>query len=713
MNMLKILLSCALVLCAFARGGAQNVEPKEMKPTHHLMPVPAVLKFQTGRFALDRSFTVIAQGYVDERLKSAIARAIGRLAARTGFELAANIPADVNAASLVIRCQAAGKSIPSLDEDESYALEVKEKQIVLNAPTVVGALRGLETFLQLVEADRDGYFLPFVEIEDQPRFRWRGLLIDVCRHWMPVETIRRELDGMAALKLNVLHLHLTEDQGFRIESKKYPKLHQMGSDGLFYTQEEMRALINYARERGIRIVPEFDMPGHTTAWFVGHPELASAPGAYRIERRWGIFDPAMNPTREETYKFLDAFLGEMARLFPDEYMHIGGDEVNGRQWKNNPQIQAFMQAHNLKDKHALQAYFNQRLLKILDKHGKKMIGWDEILHPDLPQNIVVQSWRGQKSLAEAARQGYNGILSSGYYLDYNQSAELHYSVDPLPAEMNLSDREASHVLGGEACMWSEYVSPENIDTRIWTRLPAIAERLWSPREVKDVEDMYRRLARVERQLEDLSLKIETAHAAMLRRLANGETLAPLKTLADAVEPAKVYKRGELRPNPTQMSPLTYLIDAAYPESIAAREMRLMTDALLSDAPRFQTHRADLERAFKQWRDAQPELDLLIERSPILHETAPLAKELAEMGAAGLEAIAYLSKNAAPPKQWREARLALVEAASKPNSAAVQFAYLPAFKQLIIGATEVEQLKTMSPSDWKRRVAQLAEPKRNN
>ena len=235
-------------------------------------------------------------------------------------------------------------------------------------------MRGLQTFLQLVQTTSAGFAVPAVSIEDSPRFPWRGLMIDVGRHFIPLDVLKRNLDGMAAVKLNVFHWHLSENQGFRIESKKFPKLQGMGSDGLYYTQDEVRDLIAYARERGIRVVPEFDMPGHATAWFVGYPELASGPGPYQIERKWGVFDPAMDPTREETYKFLDTFIGEMAALFPDQFFHIGGDEVNGKEWDANPKIQAFMRAHGLKDNNDLQAYFNQRVQKIVAKHGKDHAG---------------------------------------------------------------------------------------------------------------------------------------------------------------------------------------------------------------------------------------------------------------------------------------------------------------------------------------------------
>ena len=297
-------------------------------------------------------------------------------------------------------------------------------------------LHGLETVLQLVDVTSSGFAIPAVTIDDHPRFAWRGLMIDVSRHFMPVETIHRELDGMAVVKMNVLHWHLSDDQGFRVESHVLPKLQQDGSDGKFYTQEQVREIIEYARERGIRVVPEFDVPGHTSSWLVAYPKLATDQKGLEIGRRFGIYDPCMDPTNELVYPFLDPFVGEMARLFPDEYFHIGGDEVNGKQWSASGKIQAFEKAHNMptgkSGNVAIHRYFNEKLQTILKKHGKKMEGWDEILNPDLPKTIVIQSWRGQKSLADAARQGFTGILSSGYYLALTWTRPAtHYAVDPL------------------------------------------------------------------------------------------------------------------------------------------------------------------------------------------------------------------------------------------------------------------------------------------
>ncbi len=263
-------------------------------------------------------------------------------------------------------------------------------------------------------------------------------MIDCSRHFIPLDVIMRTLNGMAAVKLNVFHWHLSDDQGFRIESKVFPKLTGEGSDGLFYTQEQAKEVVAYARKLGIRVVPEFDMPGHTTSWAVGYPELASGPGPFSIERHFGVFNPVLDPTKESTYQFIDQFVGEMATIFPDPYMHIGGDENNGVEWKENPGIQAFAREHNLHGTAAIQAYFNQRLLPILTKHGKKMIGWDEVLTPGLPKDVMVQSWRGFDSLAAGAKQGYSGILSAGYYLDHMDSTADHYRVDPVPANSNLT-----------------------------------------------------------------------------------------------------------------------------------------------------------------------------------------------------------------------------------------------------------------------------------
>lgn len=682
-TMKKYLLLFVILACA----SLVNAQQPAPAPQINLMPLPASMKFHPERLMVDSSFKVATRGHSDDRLKSAIARFLKRLEGRTVLTLAPGLATDDQMTQLIVHCDGPGKDVPAVSENESYRIDITNRQALLKAPTVVGAIRGLETLLQLLSADRSGYFLPGVVIEDQPRFPWRGLLIDVARHFQTMETLKRNLDGMAAVKMNVLHWHLTEDQGFRVESKKYPKLHQLGSDGNYYTQEQIKEIIAYARDRGIRVMPEFDIPGHSTSWLVGYPELGSAPGPYTIERRPGIFEPALDPTREEVYKFLDGFLSEMAALFPDEYLHIGGDENEGKQWDRNPAIQTFMKQKGIKDNHALQAYFNTRLLKILQKNGKKMIGWDEILQPELPKDIVIHSWRGTAALAEAARKGYDGILSSGYYIDLIHPASQHYVADPLPADSTLTPEQARHVLGGEATMWAEWVTPETIDSRIWPRTAAIAERLWSPRTVTDVNDMYRRLAIISLQLEELGLMHKRNQDMMLRRLVRNDDIGPLKTLVSVIEPVKEYRRYQMRPQ-TMLSPLTGVVDAATPDAEGARRFSWMVKEFLADAPRYQLYRAELTQMLRDWQASGAALEPMIDRSPALREIKPLTKGLTDLGEVGLEAISYLKLGTPPVREWREVSVLKLDEAAKPH-AALEFLVVAAVRELVEAATKIK------------------------
>jgi hexosaminidase len=633
-----------------------------------LMPWPATLKTGSGQLAIDTTFSVGIKTPGDAHLQKAVSIFLDDLRRHTGMlplDFAITDPAK---AQLVVSAEHPSKPVQELGEDESYTLEVSSSGASLSAPTTLGVMRGLQTFLQLVEITPKGFAAAAVSIQDQPRFPWRGLMIDSSRHFFPVNVIKRNLDGMAAVKMNVLHWHLSEYQGFRVESRRFPKLYEMGSDGLYYTQDQLREVIEYARDRGIRIVPEFDMPGHSTSWFVGYPDLASGPGPYSIERRWGIFDPAMDPTRESTYKFLDGFIGEIAALFPDQFFHIGGDEVNGKQWDANPKIQEFMRAHGLKNNADLQAYFNQRLQKIVAKHGKTMEGWDEILRPDLPKSIVIQSWRGPQSLADAARQGYRGLLSSGYYLDLMSPASQHYQVDPFAdGAANLSEAEKQRVLGGEACMWAEWVSPENIDSRIWPRTAAISERLWSPQSTTDVESMYERLGGISDWLDAYGLTHNTNYDLMLKRLAGSDNVSTLRTLANMVEPVKGYSREALATTePTSLMPLNRLVDVAHPESAEARRFSALVNAFVSARIKPGTE-AQIRAMLMKWRDNDGKLRPLIEKSSLLQEVAPLSQDLSSFGSAGLQALDYLASGEKAPEDWKNQQLSLVQQAFRPKA----------------------------------------------
>src|SRR5271154_1392752 len=643
---------------------------QEQRPLN-LMPVPSSVQIGTGRLLVDSSFSVGLTGYTEPRLERAVERFLRQLSRQTAIPLAGK-PSAAAKNVLVIHTDHAGKEIQELGEDESYVLEVNASNAKLSAATPLGTLHGLQTFLQLVEVSPDGFAASVVTINDKPRFPWRGLMIDSARHFVPLDVLRRNIDGMEAVKMNVLHWHLSENQGFRVESKKFPKLQEMGSDGLYYTQEEVRELIEYARDRGIRVVPEFDVPGHSTAWLVGYPELASGSGPYEIERRWGVFDPAFDPTNEKTYKFLNEFVGEMAKLFPDHFFHVGGDEVNGKEWDANPKIQAFMHENNLKNNEALQSYFNKKLQAIIAKHGKSMVGWDEVLAPDLPHDIVIQSWRGQESLAAAAKQGFRGILSNGYYLDLGWSAARHYAVDPMsgPAA-TLSPEEQMRILGGESCMWSEYVNAENVDSRVWPRNAAIAERLWSPQNVTDVPSMYARMDAESVRLAWLGLTHRSYSQQMLQRIvgpATPQELAALRTLADVVEPVKDYAREQLATSvPTSATPLHRVVDAVSLESDDARRFGVLVDKYLATSCKDDDAGAELRTELLRWRDNEPALESLAQKSFLVKEVVPVSQDLATLGKIGVAAMDYLILGSQAPNVWKTDQLALLAELAKPKA----------------------------------------------
>jgi hexosaminidase len=652
-----------------------------------LMPLPESVILGEGKLRVDVDLTIApapaagSQGAgragVSDRAFGAAARFMARLAGRTGLFLEQDflIQGTLDEGS-VIRYSHGRPGVLQPGEDESYTLTIGPAAIALEAPTDIGVLRGFETLLQLLSADEQGYYFPCLTISDRPRFTWRGLLIDAGRHFQPVEVIKRNLDAMAAVKMNVLHWHLTEDQGFRVESKVFPKLHQLGSDGMFYTQAQIRDIVAYAADRGIRVMPEFDLPGHSTSWFVAYPQFSSAPGSYAIERKFGVFGPAFDPSNERIYPFFDAFFKEMSALFPDPYMHIGGDEVEGHQWQANPAIQAFMKKRGLADNNALQAYFNTRLLRILTKHGKKMVGWDEILQPELPKDIVIQSWRGVQSLVEAAQKGYQGLLSNGYYIDLCQPAEFHYLNDPLPADSPLDAGQKALVLGGEATMWSELVTPETIDSRIWPRTAAIAERFWSPGTVRDVDDMYRRLALVNVRLEETGVLHLRNPGLLLRRLLGGPDIQPLVILAEAVEPLKGYKRHS-QATYTSLAPFTRFVDACAPESLAARNFAKSVETYLAIGdPQLA---AELRIRLIAWRDNHPRVLTGLAASPALREIEPLSLGLTKAATIGLEALAVLMRGEGRPKDWVEESLAALAEAAKPAAHAELVVIAPVTK----------------------------------
>ncbi|MHA4809420.1 beta-N-acetylhexosaminidase [Flavitalea flava] len=623
--------------------------------THDLMPVPQSLQTNGHRMAITEKFRVAVSGNPDRRLFAEASRFIRRVGEKTGFFLDKQGylgPQDNDpSAPLRINVRRPGKL--TIKENEQYAITITAEQAVIDAETDLGAIHGLETLLQLISVDEGGYYFPGLIIRDAPRFAWRGLLLDVALHFMPVDVIKRTLDGMAASKMNVLHLHLSNDQGFRVESKVFPQLQRTASDGKYYTQSDIHAIVAYAGQRGIRIVPEFVVPAHTTAILVAFPELASVKKNYTLQRYFGVFDPVMDPTNEKVLPFLDRLFAEMTALFPDDYFHIGGDENTGKDWEKTPHIKAYMKAKGMKNYIDLQTEFNRHLLPIIKKHGKKMMGWDEILQPGVPKDIVIQSWRGKEAFYSSVRQGYPAILSNGYYIDLVQHTDTLYLNDPIPDGLSLTKTETANILGGEATMWSELITPETVDSRIWPRTAAIAERLWSPREVTNLDDMYRRLDIMSLHLEAVGLTHESYQQPMLRRLANSEDIQAVKVLVDVLEPLKIYERNQGDTMYTVFSPYTKLADVALPDQPVPRMFNRDVKAYISNL--LPGPKNILEKSIREqltlWKENHAHFLLTVRNSPILREGLALSQHLSLIASRGLEALDKIAQGKRGNEAW--------------------------------------------------------------
>ncbi len=412
----------------------------------------------------------------------------------------------------------------------AYLLRVSKDSVRINAGAS-GRFHAVQSLLQLLSTQVDGQVsIKAIKIDDAPRFPYRGMHLDVGRHFMPVEFVKKYIDLMSQYKFNYFHWHLTEDQGWRIEIKKYPKLTKIGSkrpetqlgaytttfhgDGVphggFYTQKQIRDIVAYAKARYITVIPEIEMPGHSSAALAAYPELGCRQDyTYKVQMTWGIFKEVYCPT-EKTFKFLEDVISEVVDLFPDSpYIHIGGDEVIKDMWKESPDVKALMARENLKDEHDVQSYFVRRMEKFINSKGKRIIGWDEILEGGLAPNAVVMSWRGMKGGIDAARAGHDVIMTpTDYsYFDYRQSnaaaepvgqsaylpLEKVYSFDPMPKE--LSPDEARYILGGQGNVWTEYMkTPAAVEYMAFPRMLAMAEDVWSTPENKNYLDFRRRLA---------------------------------------------------------------------------------------------------------------------------------------------------------------------------------------------------------------------------
>jgi hexosaminidase len=618
-----------------------------------IMPLPSHAEPAQGEFTIDTHFGIAIKGYNEPRLEDARQRFLDTLSKETGIPLQG--AGEINAPQFTIETKGPSAEVQQLGEDESYHLAITNSSVTLTAANPLGVLHGLQTFLQLVHVTDHGFTAPAVTIDDTPRYPWRGLLIDSGHRFVPIDAVKRNLNAMEAVKLNVFHWRFADDQGFHIESKKFPLLQEKASGGLYYTQDEVRDVVAYARARGIRVMPEFDMPCHTRSWFVAYPELASTAADK---------SGAIDPTRESTYKFLSTFIAEMSSLFPDAYFHTGGDECDPKEWENDARIRQFMNEHHFKDGAALQAYFTGRVEKIVAKNKKIMEGWDEVLQPDTPKDVVIQSWRGQKSLADAARGGYRGVLSWGYYIDLNQSAAEHYAVDPLAGEAaNLTPEEQKRVLGGEATMWTDIVSHENMDNRIWPRTAAIAERLWSPADVRDVGSMYQRLTIVSQKLSYYGPRHRTLTEAFLERMTGDPNPIALRVLASVVQPPPLYQRQDLRQD---FSTINRLDDAVPSESETGR----LFDEICKRIAAGTASPQDWQQAqawLLLWRKNDAELQPILRRSFLTKDLAPVSSNLVQVADIGLRILDALDHNAPLPPDQRQRDLAFLQEAAKPHA----------------------------------------------
>ncbi len=398
--------------------------------------------------------------------------------------------------------------------DEAYALDIGDDGVAIRASTPTGAWWGLQTVRQLL---MDGRTLPALHIEDEPRFGWRGMLLDCGRHMMSVDYVKKAIDRLALHRMNVLHWHLTEDQGWRLEIEAFPGLTEIGAwrtahDGSryggFYTQEQVREIVAYAAARHVTVVPEIELPGHSVAALAAYPGLSCTGGPFEVETQWGVHADIYCAGNDDVFDFLETVLDEVLELFPSRFIHIGGDEAPKERWEACPKCQARIRDEGLADEHELQSWFVGRMGDWLESRGRRMIGWDEILDGGLPEGATVQSWRGMDGALAAVQAGQDAVVSptSHCYLDYPpETTDLRttYSFEPVPE--GLTAEEADRILGGEGNMWTEYAPEEIVDTKIWPRLAALAERLWSPADRRDFDDFRARWRHHKPRLEALGV----------------------------------------------------------------------------------------------------------------------------------------------------------------------------------------------------------------
>ena len=480
-----------------------------------LIPLPEKITQGEGQFYFSSKTTIITD---PKNVKNA--KLLQTLLLTTRWTLPIHKKAPASGSTVLLQIEPGKKQLGK----EGYSLRITPEQITIKAPTDTGVFYGIQTLRQLLPVEIEigkkvgdvEWCSPCVEITDKPRFTWRGFMLDEGRHFLGKEIVMRTLDLMAMQKLNVFHWHLTDDQGWRIEIKKYPLLTKIGSqrkgtgtlikrrhDGIphggFYTQAEIREIVAYAADRHILVVPEIEMPGHSLAALAAYPELSCTGGPFEVATHFGIFPDIYCAGKENVFNFLQDVLDEVMALFPSAFIHIGGDEAPKARWKNCPDCQCRMRELAIKDEHALQVYFTNRIIRYLAKKGKRVIGWNEILEEGLASNAVVQFWLGKKEkiVDEIRNHGRNVIVSTylNTYLDHSHAlTSLKDAYEFEPVFPGLTDKESSSILGVEPPLWTEWVpNKARMDFQTYPRLTAFAETGWTPKELKNFDSFEKRL----------------------------------------------------------------------------------------------------------------------------------------------------------------------------------------------------------------------------
>ncbi|CAM3508599.1 beta-N-acetylhexosaminidase [Parendozoicomonas haliclonae] len=619
---------------------------------HNLLPVPNSMEQSEGEFILPyNSHYTIHGPYRRERLEQAVQRFTDVLDKSSRTESAYDFQ-QTNASqssNLSIQVEQYTDFYPSVDDDESYNLIIDEQGIQITATTDWGALRALTSLNQLIVQKGDHCVLPCVTIKDQPVLKWRGLLLDISRHFMPHKLVLQLLDTMAMVKLNVLHLHLTDDQGFRVESKRYPRLQSVDTRQEYYTQQQVRTLVDYAADRGIRVVPEVNLPGHCAIIQLAYPELSLKNFQPKTPNDFlGDFSPPLDITKADTYTFIENLTAEITALFPDRYYHLGGDEVPEQPWLTDPSTRIYMKELGFKTGCDLQAEFTRQYAEIVQSYGKTPIVWEEAINDRLPEGVIIQPWEKGHYRVDTTKHPI--INNWRYYLDFKRPAWSYYRQSPFALEVNKRQVSPKDLLGAELSVWTESTLPETLMRTVWPQGMAIAELFWSGPSLTSrtaIADLYRRMDHNHHLMENCGLLSRQALHKDLSKLA-GNNSAPLEKLADVIEPAGYHFLRQRYKIPSLLLP------RLFPRSFHESDGRLFLEQLPPESRTGYLFKRNIERYLNGEKELfislQQDLQQWRDNHNLLSDTLPntltgqsddivqLSAKLSQLAEAGLQLL---------------------------------------------------------------------------